>query len=99
MEHRLKNRCELSLDVVVHGRNGLTLHGRTHDISLDGMFIQLARQAVSINKIVEIELPHGVWLHGWVVHVEDEGIGIMFRSIDSREERFIGQLLLEKCGP
>ncbi len=99
MEHRLRNRCELSMDVVVHGRDGLTLHGRTHDISPDGMFIRLPGEAVSDRKVVEIEISRDVWLHGWVVHVEDEGIGVMFHSIDGREERLLGQLLVERCVP
>ncbi len=97
MEHRLKNRCELSMDVVVHGRDGLALRGKTHDISPDGMFIRLAPDAVSSRKIVEIELSPGVWLRGWVVHVEDGGIGVMFHSVGNREKRVLGQLLLERC--
>jgi len=96
MEHRFKRRCPLSLDVVVRGRDGLTLHGRTRDISLDGMFIQLAPQAVRTSTVVEIELSRCGCLHGWVVHVGDEGIGVMFRSIGSSEKHLLGQLLSGK---
>jgi len=84
MEHRLKKRCQLSLDVIVRGHDGLSLHGRTRDISPDGMFIQLAWRAKSASNLVEIEIPLS------------NGIGVMFRSIDSREERFLGQLLSGK---
>ncbi len=96
MEHRLKKRCQLSLDVTVRGHNGLSLAGRTRDISPDGMFVELAWRAVSANNVVEIEIPSYGNLHGWVVHVGDKGIGVMFRSIDSREERFLGRLLSGK---
>ncbi len=97
MEHRLRSRCELAIDVVVHGRNGLALQGRTRDISPDGMFIRIPDKAVRTNKMVDVELPQGVCLHGWVVHVEDEGIGIMFHSVDSKEESFLKRLLLQRC--
>jgi len=96
MEHRLKKRCQLSLDVIVRGHDGLSLHGRTRDISPDGMFIQLAWRAKSASNLVEIEIPLYGNLHGWVVHIGSNGIGVMFRSIDSREERFLGQLLSGK---
>lgn len=93
MEHRWKERCPVSLDVVVRSRDGLTLQGRTRDISLDGMFIRLDCQSVSMNAVVEIEIPHRGRLRGWVLHTGDEGIGVMFRSIGSQERRLLGQLL------
>ncbi len=97
MEHRLRSRCQLSLNVRVLGRNGLALQGRTRDISPDGMFVRLPREAVSGYKVVDVELVRGVCLHGWVVRVEDEGIGIMFHSIGSREESLLRRLLLQRC--
>ncbi len=93
MEHRLKKRCQLSLDVTVRGHDGLSLHDRICNVSPDGMFIQLAWRAVPASNVVEIEIPPYGNLHGWVVHVGDNGIGVMFRSINSREERFLGRLL------
>lgn len=102
MEHRWKERRPVSLDVVVRGRDGLMLHGRTRDISPDGMFIRLGRQSVSKNTVVEIEVPRCGCLHGWVLHAGDEGIGVMFRSIGGRERYLLGQLLagvarLDEC--
>ncbi len=97
MEHRLRERCELSMDVVVHGRNGLALQGRVRDISPDGMFINIPEKVVRANRVVDVELSQNVCLHGWVVRVEDEGIGIMFHSIGSREESLLRRLLLQRC--
>ncbi len=99
MEHRWKERCPVSLDLVVRSRDGLTLHGRTRDISPDGMFIRLGRQSVSKNTVVEIEVPRCGCLHGWVLHVGDEGIGLMFRSIGSQERRLLDQLLAGAARP
>lgn len=96
MEHRLKKRCQLSLGVIVHGRDNMALQGMACDISTDGMFIQL-EQAVPKNAVVEIELPHCGHLHGWVVHAKNRGIGVMFRSISSHEKELIGQLC-ERAG-
>ncbi len=87
----------MSLNVRVLGRNGLVLQGRTRDISPDGMFVWLPREAVSGYRVVDVELVRGVCLHGWVVRVEDEGIGIMFHSIGSREQGLLRRFLLQRC--
>ncbi len=92
MEHRLKKRCQVSLDVTVHGRDGTTQQGTARDISTDGMFIQLDQQAMSENAVVKVKISHGGYLNGWVAHTGDEGIGVMFRSISSQEKELIGQL-------
>ena len=96
MEHRWHKRSRLSQNVTVHGRDGLTLCARARDISADGMFIRLAPHALSINTVVEVELSHCGCLHGWVVRAGDEGIGVMFNSIGSKEKRLHGLLLSEK---
>jgi len=96
LEHRWEKRRQVSLDVVVRGRNGLTLHGRARDISTEGMFIQLAPQAVPTSTVVEIELSRCGSLHSWVVHTGDEGIGVMFLSTGDSEKDFLEQLLLGK---
>ncbi len=93
LEHRWGKRRQVSLDVVVRGRNGLTVHGRIRDISTEGMFIQLAAQTISTSTVVEIEFsPHGC-LHSWVVHVGNKGIGVMFLSTDDSEQKLLEQLL------
>jgi len=96
LEHRWKNRIEVSLDVVVHGLDGLMLHGRTRDISLDGMFIQFTPHALSKSRVVEIEIPHCGCLHGRVIHARDEGIGVMFRTVSGKKECLLELLLSEK---
>ena len=85
LEHRWKKRFQVTLDVVVRGRSGLPLHGRVRDISTEGMFIQLAPRGVSARTMVEVELSPCGWLHSWVVHAGDEGIGVMFLSNDNSE--------------
>ncbi|HEB93958.1 MAG TPA: PilZ domain-containing protein [Gammaproteobacteria bacterium] len=93
LEHRWEKRRQVSLDVVVRNRNGLTVHGRIRDISSEGMFIQLSAQAISTSSVVEIEFsPHGC-LHSWVVHSGDKGIGVMFLSAGDSEQKLLEQLL------
>lgn len=92
MEHRLKKRSQVSLGVTVHGRDGMTQQGTARDLSTDGMFIQLNQQAMSENVVVKIEISHDGHLYGWVAHTGDEGIGVMFRSINSHEKELIEQL-------
>jgi len=96
LEHRWNKRSPLSQGVVVRGRDGLTLHGKTGDISADGMFIRLAPHALLINTVVEVELSHCGCLRSWVVHAGDEGVGIMFNSIGSKEKHFLELLLSKK---
>ncbi len=105
MEHRWKERSEVSLDVVVRGRDELVVRGRSQDISPDGMFIRLAGRIPPTGTAVGIEVPQFGRLRGWVVHVGDEGIGVMFRTLDHKEKRLLRQLLAEsvaagrKCPP
>lgn len=93
LEHRWKKRCQVALDVVVRGRNGLSLHGRSRDISTEGMFIQLAPRVVLAHTVVDIELPPCGWLHSWVVHAGDEGIGVMFLSTANGERCLLEKML------
>lgn len=93
LEHRWGKRRQVSLDVVVRGRNGLNLHGRARDVSTEGMFIQLAAQAISTSTVVEIELSPHDSLHSWVVHAGNEGIGVMFLSTGDSEKALLEQLL------
>ena len=97
MEHRWKKRIEGSLDVVVHGLDGLMLHGRIRDISLDGMFIQSTSHTLSKSRVVEIEIPRCGYLHGRVIHAGDEGFGVMFRAVGSKKQCLLELLLSEKC--
>jgi len=92
-----KKRIEVSLDVVVHGRDCSMLHGRTRDISPDGIFIRLATHAMATITVVEIELSRCGCLHGWVVHAEKEGIGIIFHSLGDKKQRLLRQLLAESA--
>lgn len=97
MEHRWKKRYPLSQDVIVRCGNSLTLHGRIRDISLDGMFIQLVPDVVSTSMLVEVEISRCGSLHGLVIHVENEGIGVMFRSLGRKEKHLLGLLLAEEA--
>ncbi|ALP53763.1 hypothetical protein Tel_11825 [Candidatus Tenderia electrophaga] len=83
------------MEVVVRRCDGLIVHGRTRDFSTDGMFIRAARQAVPTNTAIEIEIPRCGCLRGWVVHVGDEGIGVMFRALNSKEKCLLRQLHAE----
>ncbi len=96
VEHRWKKRRQIVLDVVVRDRTGLSLRGTGRDISNHGMFIRVPPQAVSANKVVEIEFPNCACVRGWVMHTTDEGIGIMFHSVGNTEQDFLRQLLAEK---
>ncbi len=96
MEHRWKKRCIVSMNVVVCFQQGQEVPGVVRDMSGDGMFIEVRPWPGLVNSGVVIELPGSGTLHGWVVRIDDEGIGIMFRVLDQGERQLLTQLIDEK---
>ncbi len=93
MEHRYQKRTPLSLDVTVLVGDGFKVCGRSRDISIEGMFVELVGQSIPTNTVVDIECAYLGCLPGLVVHTEGRGIGVMFRSTDGDEIERIAQFL------
>ena len=80
MEHRCIERKKVLLDVAISNRSGQVRHGSAIDISGEGKLIRTISPDIRKGEIVDITLPSGCCLRGWVVHAGGKGAGILFVS-------------------
>jgi len=77
MEHRYTGRIEAAQDVVIYNMRGKNIKGRLRNVSRDGMYIRTDAQSIHKGETLEIELTNSCCIRGWVVHIRDEGIGVL----------------------
>ena len=77
MEHRYTGRIEAAQDVVIYNMAGKNLKGRLRNVSRDGMYICTDAQCIHKGETLRIELRNSCCIRGWVVHIRDEGIGVL----------------------
>jgi hypothetical protein len=101
LEHRWSTRKNIRLDVSLHYPPVGVIRGRTRNISLEGMFVDLDGAAVPSQARVEIRFrahPHGTdfeyRLPAYVVHSGNRGIGVMLQHSGYREFDALSQMLL-----
>jgi len=91
-EHRWSSRKEIHLDVNLYYPPIGMINGRTRNISLEGMFIDLA--GVRIPAQARLEVAFTAELHGkctehrlpaYVVHAGQNGVGLMLQHVGYRE--------------
>jgi hypothetical protein len=80
MEHRYTGRMETSLDVVIYNMRGMNLKGCLCNVSREGMYIRTDGQRIRKGETLDIEVTNSCCLRGWVVHISDDGIGVLFVS-------------------
>ncbi|MEE9494807.1 MAG: PilZ domain-containing protein [Gammaproteobacteria bacterium] len=92
LEHRWSNRKNLEVDVNVYYPPLGQLCGKTRNISLEGMFIELEGVQIPPQSRLEVafttqnatgETEHR--LPAYVVHEDDGGIGLMLQHVGYRE--------------
>jgi hypothetical protein len=92
VEHRWSSRKEINLDVSLYYPPVGTISGRTRNISLEGMFVDL--EGVQIPPQSRLEVAFRAELHGrctehrlpaYVVHSDEGGIGLMLQHVGYRE--------------
>ena len=92
MEHRWSERKNIVMDVTLHYGPIGKIGGKTRDISLEGMFIELEGVQIPPQSRLEVafttegstgETEHR--LPAYVVHEEDGGIGLMLQHVGYRE--------------
>jgi PilZ domain len=77
MEHRYAGRIEAAQDVVICNMTGINLKGKLRNISRDGMYIRTDAQCIQKGETLDIEMANSCCIRGWVVHVGNEGIGVL----------------------
>jgi hypothetical protein len=97
MEHRCGNRHPLRTLVVLHTTGGIPVRGHTREVSISGMFVDVAPEHFSANSVIDIELTvpgtTGLRRYRWqamVVRRTGDGVGLMF---DRLRPPAIGRLM------
>ena len=90
MENRWVQRQPTDCEVVMKSPQTGQIHAHARDISLGGMFLLTDTDAPPLESLVDLEFTlhrAGLRVHhqmtGQVVHVNDEGVGVMFCDSDS----------------
>ena len=92
VEHRWSTRKPLSIEVNLYYPPLGMINGKTRDISLEGMFVEL--QGVHIPPQSRLEVAFTAATNGkqtehrlpaYVVHQRDGGIGLMLQHVGYRE--------------
>ncbi len=85
MEHRCGNRHPLRTLVVLYAAGGAAVRGHTREVSISGMFVDVASAHFVTNSVIDIELTvagtSGLRSYRWqamVVRRTGEGVGLMF---------------------
>ena len=87
MDHRWTSRIKLCMNVVIHYSPLGLIRGKTRDISLQGMFVELPNIYLSSDEDIEITFspPFGKTIRpacvkARVVHSTDNGIGLKLQN-------------------
>lgn len=88
MEHRCSVRKSLILDVVLNCRSLGLVGGRTRDIGMGGMFVDIGRIQLPMNALVESCIllesdgqTKPFRTEAMVVHTSRSGVGLMFSDL------------------
>ncbi|WP_297528603.1 PilZ domain-containing protein [Thiohalobacter sp.] len=89
IEHRWSERKPIEMEVALHYDPVGTIHGRTRDVSLEGMFVRTQGVELPVNAELEVIFvtrkngkPREHHLPAYVVHGNSTGVGLMLRHID-----------------
>ena len=100
MEHRCDHRKLLSLEIVLNDRDHGELRGKTRNVSLSGMLVDIGETPMRLNAIVNISFPvvcgeesRNCQAKAFVVHQQAGSLGLMFSEIDSDVRQMLRKLL------
>ena len=79
IEHRWSSRKAINLDVNLYYPPIGIINGKTRNISLEGMFVDIQGIHIPTQARLEICLP------AYVVHSDESGIGLMLQHVGYRE--------------
>ena len=92
VEHRWSARKPLSIEVGLYYPPIGRINGRTRDVSLEGMFVDLQGAQIPPQSRVEVTFtvnnngePTEHRLPAYVVHERDGGVGLMLQHVGYRE--------------
>ena len=100
MEHRWCKRWKIELDVQLAGQGAEVATARSRNISLVGMFVEIAPASLGDLKILHVQLPTAVGIRrqeAFVVHACEQGVGLMFCAIENEDRHRLARHLAEIC--
>lgn len=100
MEHRCDHRKLLTLEIVINDRKLGEIKGRTRNVSLSGMLVDIGETPLRLNTIIDISFPvvcgeesRDCSAKAYVVHQQSGSLGLMFSEIDSDVRQMLRKLL------
>ncbi len=88
MEHRCSMRKQLTLDTVLSCPGLGLVSGRSRDIGLDGMFVEIGRIQIPSKAILNVSLildsfsSTHIQIDAAVMRCDDAGVGLKFQHLD-----------------
>jgi hypothetical protein len=100
MEHRCDHRKLVSLEIVLNDRDAGEITGKTRNVSLSGMLVDIGEMPMPLNTIINISFPvecgdliRACTAKAFVVHQQSGSVGLMFSEIDSDVRQMLRKLL------
>lgn len=100
MEHRWSLRSPVDVDVVIYHHQLGKMRGRSRNICLEGMFVEMEAEKPPRNALVDLVVGLRVGsqnilyrLRALVIHVTERGVGFMFRDFDINFFRYLQRML------
>lgn len=92
IEHRWSSRRKIDLEVNLHYPPVGTINGKTRNISLEGMYVDLKGVHIPPQARLEISFTAEICgrpvehrLPAYVVHSREDGVGLMLQHVGYRE--------------
>jgi hypothetical protein len=106
MEHRCDHRKLITLEIVLSDCHAGVIQGKTRNVSLSGMLIDIGGTPIGLNTIIDVsfpvvcdELSQNCKAKAFVVHRQGGSIGLMFSEIDSDVRQMLRKLLYGYATP
>ncbi|MGD8907740.1 MAG: PilZ domain-containing protein [Chromatiales bacterium] len=100
MEHRCDHRKLLTLEIVLNDRDAGEIRGKSRNVSLSGMLVDISDMSMRLNTIIDISFPvecgesiRACTAKVFVVHQKSGCVGLMFSEIDSDVRQMLRKLL------
>ena len=100
MEHRCDHRKLMTLEIVLNDRKVGEIRGRTRNVSLSGMLVDIGETPMDLNTIIDISFPvvcgeisRNCSAKALVVHQQGGSVGLMFSELDSDVRQMLRKLL------
>ena len=100
MEHRCDHRKLLTLEIVINDRQQGKIRGKTRNVSLSGMLVDLSETPLILNSIIDISFPvdcgdesRECSAKAFVVHQQAGSVGLMFSEVDSGVRQMLRKMI------